>query len=48
MQHFGRRYRLAAGAVARLQHLGQRLGRYWLQGTGTSRRFYQQPALARG
>jgi len=48
VQHFGRRYRLAAGAVERLQHLGQRWGRYWLQGTGTSRRFYQQPALARG
>ena len=48
VQHFGRRYRLAVGAVERLQHFGQRLGRYWLQGTGTSRRFYQQPVLTRG
>ena len=43
VQNFGRRYRLAAGAVDRLKHFGQQLGRYWLQGIGVSRRFYQQP-----
>jgi len=47
VQHFGRRYRLAAGAVERFQRFGQRLGRYWLQGMGASRRFYQQPVSAR-
>jgi len=46
VQHFGRRYRLAAGAVEQLQRFGQRLGRYWLQGMGASRRFYQQPVPA--
>jgi len=44
VQNFGRRYRLAAGAVDRLQAFSQQLGRYWLQGIGASRRFYQQPA----
>jgi len=42
VQNFGRRYRLAAGAMDRLQQLGERLGRYWLQGVGTSRQFYDQ------
>ena len=42
VQNFGRRYRLAAGAVDRLQAFGQQLGRYWLQGVGASRRFYRQ------
>ena len=41
VQNFGHRYRLAAGAVDRLQSFGQRLGRYWLQGIGASRRLYQ-------
>jgi len=41
VQQFGRRYRFAAGAVDRLQALSRRLGRYWLQGVGTSRRLYQ-------
>jgi hypothetical protein len=45
VQNFSRRYRLAAGAVDRLQQLGERLGRYWLQGVGASRRLYRQPAL---
>jgi len=40
VQNFGRRYRLAAGAMDRLQQLGERLGRYWLQGVGASRRLY--------
>jgi len=44
VQNFGRRYRLAAGAVDRLQAFSQQLGRYWLQGLGTSRRLYQRPA----
>jgi len=48
VQHFGRRYRLAAGAVDRLQAFSQQLGRYWLQGIGTSRRFYRQLAPASG
>jgi len=43
VQNFGRRYRLAAGAVDRLKSFGQQLGRYWLQGVSTSRRLYQQP-----
>jgi len=42
VQNFGRRYRLAAGAVDRLKHFGQQLGRYWLQGIGASRRLYHQ------
>jgi len=45
VQNFGRRYRLAAGAVDRLQHFGQRLGRYWLQGVGASRQLYLQTAV---
>ena len=44
VQNFGRRYRLAAGAVERLRAFSQRLGRYWLQGVGASRRFYQPPS----
>ena len=43
VQNFGRRYRLAAGAVDRLQAFSQQLGRYWLQGVGASRRLYQRP-----
>jgi len=42
VQNFGRRYRLAAGAVDRLQQFSRSLGRYWLQGIGASRRLYQQ------
>jgi len=42
VQHFGRRYRLAAGAVDKLRAFSQQLGRYWLQGVGASRQFYQQ------
>jgi len=46
VQNFGRRYRLAAGAVDRLKRFGQQLGRYWLQGVGASRKLYQQPDSA--
>ena len=46
VQNFGRRYRLAAGAVDRLQQFGRSLGRYWLQGIGASRRLYQQTGAA--
>jgi REP element-mobilizing transposase RayT len=42
VQNFGRRYRLAAGAVDRLRAFSQQLGRYWLQGIGASQRFYQR------
>jgi REP element-mobilizing transposase RayT len=45
VQHFGRRYRLAAGAAERLQAMGQRLGRCWMQGVGFSRRAYRQNAV---
>ena len=47
IQHFGRRYRRTAGAVDKLQAFGQKLGRYWLQGIGTSQQFYRSntPAL---
>ena len=47
IQHFGRRYRRAAGAVDKLQAFGQKLGRYWLQGIGASQQFYRSntPAL---
>jgi hypothetical protein len=45
VQHFGRRYRLAAGAVERLKAMGQRLGRCWMQGVGFSRRSYRQHAV---
>ena len=50
VQNFGRRYRLAASAVNRLQASGQRPGRYWLQSIGTSRRLYRtsDAAPARG
>jgi len=34
--------------VDRLQAFSQQLGRYWLQGIGTSRRFYRQLAPASG
>jgi len=40
VQNFGRRYRLAAGAVDRLRAFGRQLGRYWRQGVGASQRFY--------
>jgi hypothetical protein len=43
VQHFGRRYRRAAGAVDKLQAFGQKMGRYWLQGVTASRQFYQSP-----
>jgi len=46
VQNFGRRYRLAAGAVDRLKGFGQQLGRYWLQGVGTSRRLYRQQSIS--
>ena len=46
IQHFGRRYRLAAGAVDKLQALGTKLGRCWLQGIGVSRRLYQPAVLS--
>lgn len=42
IQHFGRRYRVAAGAVDKLRALSQRLGRAWLQGVGVSRQVYRQ------
>ena len=45
VQHFGRRYRLAAGVAERLQALGQRLGRCWMQGVGFSRRSYRPAAV---
>ena len=45
VQHFGRRYRLAAGAAERLRAMGQRLGRCWLQGVGFSRRSYRPAAV---
>ena len=45
VQHFGRRYRLAAGAADRLQAMGERLGRCWMQGIGFSRRAYRQAAV---
>jgi len=48
VQNFGRRYRLAVGAVDKLWSFGQRLGRYWLQGVGASRRFYRQLEPAPG
>ena len=41
VQNFGRRYRLAAGAMDRLQQFGEQLGRYWLQGIGMSRQLYR-------
>jgi len=44
VQHFGRRYRLAAGAVDKLQAFGHKLGRCWLQGLGASRRLYIRTA----
>jgi len=44
IQHFGRRYRLAAGAIEKLQAFGRKLERCWLQGLGVSRRLYRQPA----
>ena len=46
IQHFGRRYRLAAGAVDKLQALSERFGLRWLHGIGVSRRLYQRPAMA--
>ena len=46
VQNFGKCYRIAAGAVDRLQQFGQRLGRYWLQRVGASRRLYQQTGAA--
>jgi hypothetical protein len=45
VQHFGRRYRLAAGAADKLQAMGERLGRCWMQGIGFSRRAYRQAAV---
>ena len=46
VQNFGRCYRLAAGALDRLRAFGQQLGRYWLQGAGASRQFYQNSQSA--
>jgi len=48
VQNFGRRYRLAADAVDRLQAFSQQLGWYWLQGIGASRRLYQRPCSVPG
>jgi len=48
VQNLGRRYRLATGSVDRIRHSGERLGRYWLQGIGTSRRLYREPSPAGG
>ena len=44
IQHFGRRYRLAAGAVDKLQAFSHQLGKCWSHGIGLSRQLYLQPS----
>lgn len=45
VQHFGRRYRLAAGATEKLRALGEQRGRRWMHGVGFSRRVYRQDGV---